>query len=539
MKRVVLVGATGAFGERLARLLAPWPQIELILAARGVERAEARARELGCRAARFDRERPETLRDLRPWAVIDAAGPFQDSALALARATIAAGAHYIDIADGRAFVAGFGATLDAEATSAGVLAVTGASSTPALSNAALDAITADWREIEQVTAAISPGARAPRGVSVVRAILSYVGRPVRVFVGGRWINRPGWSGPRRMVFPGVGRRIVSLCETPDLDVVAARVKRDATFMAGLELAPVHLGLWLLSWPIRLGLVRSLAPAARPLRAMADVIAPLGSDRGGMLVLAQGTGGDGEPRRARWSLAADANAGPTVPVAAAAAVLRGLLDGRIQVRGARACVGVVTLDEIIAELAGLPISTQVEHSAPAAPTLLQRLLGDAFAGLPAPVVAVHERRTARTFTGQGVARGVSGPLQRLARALVGLPEPGRYPGLKVAITPDAGGESWTRDFGPRRFTSHLSTPPELGRFEERIGLLSFRFRPQLRADGFVWRFLSWRLGALPLPACLAPRIRAASFARGGVYRFSVVTAHPWLGVIFAYRGRLDV
>ena len=42
-RRIVLVGATGAFGERLARLLAPWPQVELVLAARGLARAQTLA----------------------------------------------------------------------------------------------------------------------------------------------------------------------------------------------------------------------------------------------------------------------------------------------------------------------------------------------------------------------------------------------------------------------------------------------------------------------------------------------------------------
>ena len=536
-RRVVLVGATGAFGERLARLLAPWPEIELILAARGLERAQALASELGCAAAGFDRDRPETLRELRPWAVIDAAGPFQRSAMLLPQAAIALGAHYIDIADGRDFVAGFAAALDAEARAAGVIAVTGASSTPALSNAALDALTAGWTRLDRVTVAISPGARAPRGLSVVRAILSYVGRPVRVFSGGRWGNEAGWSGLRRVTFPGLGRRLGSLCETPDLDLMAGRVEQEARFLAGLELAPLHVGLWLMSWLVRLRVVRSLEPAARPLRAMADLAAGLGSDRGGMVVLAEGTGGDGAARRARWSLAAQANAGPKVPVAAAAAVLRGLVDGRIEARGAQACVGLVTLDEIVDELAGLPITTRADGGAPEAPTLLQRLLGDATWELPAPVVAVHDRTSRQTFHGRGVARGARGLLARLSRVVIGLPETGRYGDLKVTIAPDAGGEWWTREFGPCRFSSRLRSLSAPGEFEERVGPLSFRFQPVLRKNGFAWRMLSWRLGPLPLPKALGPQVRATSFARDGVYRFSVVTAHPWLGVIFAYSGRL--
>jgi hypothetical protein len=41
----------------------------------------------------------------------------------------------------------------------------------------------------------------------------------------------------------------------------------------------------------------------------------------------------------------------------------------------------------------------------------------------------------------------------------------------------------------------------------------------------------------LPLALAPRVRSRTFARDGLYHFSVVVAHPWLGVVFAYAGRL--
>lgn len=219
------------------------------------------------------------------------------------------------------------------------------------------------------------------------------------------------------------------------------------------------------------------------------------------------------------------------------MLRGLVTGRIEARGAQACVGLVTLDEIVDELAGLPITTRADIGAPDAPTLLQRVLGDAMGGLPAPVVAVHDRRSQQTFRGRGVARGARGLLARLSRAVIGLPETGRYGDLKVTIAPDAGGEWWTRDFGPCRFSSRLQSLAAPGEFEERVGPLSFRFQAVQQANGFSWRMLSWRLGPLPLPKALGPQVRATSFARDWVYRFSVVTAHPWLGVIFAYSGRL--
>ena len=66
--------------------------------------------------------------------LINATGPYQEQDYSLARACIAAGVHYLDLADARAFVTGIG-VLDAEARSAGVLAVSGASTVPGLSGA--------------------------------------------------------------------------------------------------------------------------------------------------------------------------------------------------------------------------------------------------------------------------------------------------------------------------------------------------------------------------------------------------------------------
>ena len=87
---------------------------------------------------------PVALAATGAFAVVDAAGPYQGGDYHLAAAAIAAGLHFIDLADARDYVAGF-ASLDAAARQAGVVALTGASSTPALSNAALDTLTAGWR----------------------------------------------------------------------------------------------------------------------------------------------------------------------------------------------------------------------------------------------------------------------------------------------------------------------------------------------------------------------------------------------------------
>ena len=79
------------------------------------------------------------LADLGVDILINASGPYQWQDYRLARACIAAGVHYIDLADARAFVTGI-AALDAEAKRAGVLVVGGASTVPAISAAVIDEI---------------------------------------------------------------------------------------------------------------------------------------------------------------------------------------------------------------------------------------------------------------------------------------------------------------------------------------------------------------------------------------------------------------
>jgi hypothetical protein len=472
--------------------------------------------------------------------VVDAAGPFQTSDLRLAEAALAAGAHYVDLADGRAFVAAFPDALEPAATASGRWAITGASSTPALSTAALDRLTAGWSRIDAVTTAISPGADAPRGPSVVEAIFSWVGRPVRVFERGVWTSRPGWSGSRLELFPGLGRRWVALAETPDLDVLPRRYgpRYIGRFEAGLELPVAHHGLALLGWARGVGLVRDLAPFAGVLGVLADRLARFGTDRGGMVVEAVGEDTNHETIRARWGLWADAGAGPNTPAAPAAAILRALLDHRLQgPPRAAACIGLLPLEDLLAPLTPFPISTRIDVASPDAEGVFARALGPRLDAVPEVIRRAHDGAP-RTLTGWARGRGAAGGA-RLVRWLQGLPERGRHETL-VEIASDDLGETWTRQFGARRFRSRIARVREDAyAFEETAGPFTFRFHAADYPGGFSWMFEGWRIGPLPLPAAWAPRVRARTFARDGVYRFRVLVAHPWVGVIFGYAGRLSL
>ena len=370
---VLVMGGTGTFGRRLVRGLIAATDLDVVIAGRNLEHATALADEMqtGQRASRARAVRmdvntvaPDQLRHSGAFAVVDAAGPFQGGNYRLAKAAIAAGLHYLDLADARDFVAGF-PHLDAGARNAGVVALTGASSTPALSNAVLDRLTQEWRSIDTVEIAISPGNRAPRGVAVVRSILSYAGRPVRVFHDGRWMSHPGWGMTTRRTIRGIGKRWASLCDTPDLDIVPQRfgVRRSAVFRAGLELPILHLGLFAASLSVRVGILPSLAPFSRTFRTAADLFTPFGTDRGGMVVAATGLALDGEPICSTWTLIAEAGDGPVIPTLPALAAVRALADGRLNRPGAYVCAGVLDLGAIEREFRPYRITSHIETERP--------------------------------------------------------------------------------------------------------------------------------------------------------------------------------
>jgi hypothetical protein len=187
---------------------------------------------------------------------------------------------------------------------------------------------------------------------------------VRVFVDGAWTERPGWGRPLRRMMPGLGPRWLSLCETPDLDLVPARFSPSTTavFRAGLELSVMHWGLYFAGLLVRARLLPSLLPFARPFRWLAERLKSLGSDRGGMVVEAAGLDAVGKPIHVVWSLVAEAGDGPVIPTLPALAVVRTLADGSLSQAGARPCVGVLNLEAIEREFSPYRITTQLTTNA---------------------------------------------------------------------------------------------------------------------------------------------------------------------------------
>lgn len=182
---ILVLGGYGFFGARISRLLIADGH-DVCIAGRNLKEARSCAKELGCRAIRIDRA--GSLDALAGHeVVVDAAGPFHTyggDPYRLARAAITAGVHYLDLSDNADFCAGISA-LDAEARDAGLCVLSGLSSVPALSSAAVRALAGD--DVPAVIdTAILPGNCAPRGLSVMQSILSQAGRPMPIWNSKRW-----------------------------------------------------------------------------------------------------------------------------------------------------------------------------------------------------------------------------------------------------------------------------------------------------------------------------------------------------------------
>jgi hypothetical protein len=544
--RIMVVGAAGVFGSRLVEQLVAAGFSDLILAGREMARAQAllaslRGRGLAPRFQVFDRRWPDAavLRALAPNVLIDAAGPFQGSDFALPESCIAAGVHYIDLADARDFVARI-VTLDDKARAASVVVIAGASSTPALSHAVIDHLTKGWRRIDRVFAAISPGNRVPRGLSLVEAILSYAGKPLAVFREGRWTEARGWSGNETIQIAGIGARPVALCETPDLDLFVARYRPRiaAEFKAGLEHGILHGGMRLLAALAAMGLAPPPRRLARPLRALAVLLERFGSDVGGMLVRVSGRDADDRPCRMSWSLVARSGIGPNVPTLPAVALVESLARGEIAA-GARAAAGVVGYDRILNHLNRLGIETHVTREDLGAPFVFERALGRSWAALPEITRRVHTPDPSIVLEGEATVQGAETAAGRLFAKAFGFPEQAEKVPVRVVIENDGAGERWARHYPTRTMRSTMTAADaSVGTIEERIGPLRFRLRLDGSERGIDLVPVGVAFHGLPLPHWLLPKIAATETAsEDGRHLFDVHVSLRPFGRLVHYRGWL--
>lgn len=364
-KRVLIIGGYGNFGRFIARRLAREPDIAVTIAGRSAESAKALAQALDVDWAVIDVQGhvDAEIARMKPDIVVHTSGPFQGQSYAVAETCIRNGCHYIDLADGRDFVTGI-TRLDDAATAAGVTAVSGASSVPALTSAIVDDNIGAFEVLQTIDSGISTAQRTMRGRATARAVLSYAGISFTTLRRGKMDRVHGWQGLRWRKFPGLGWRPLANCDVPDLALFPQRYPTLETmrFQAGFELSILQISLWALSWLVRVGALPRLDVIAAPLLALARPLDLFGSDRSGFFLEMTGLDKDGRRQRIGFDLVAGSGDGLMIPCLPAVVLALDLASGRLVRRGAMSCMGLVGIESLLNEMKPFDIRWEVTRAA---------------------------------------------------------------------------------------------------------------------------------------------------------------------------------
>jgi hypothetical protein len=360
--RVVVIGGLGNFGARICKRLSLEEGFKIVATSRHAKATPATNVEV----AKLDIDHAglaEQLKALAPDLVIHCAGPFQTQDYRVALAALACGAHYIDLADGREFVAGFVAAVHPTAEGAGRLAITGASTLPALSSAVIDSMRKSLKSLNSIEIFIAPGQQAPRGAATMAAVLGYAGQPLLWRRDGVWRLAHGWQELKAETF-SFGRRLSAACDVPDLVLLPDRYPgvQTVTFRAALEVSVQHIALWTLAAVRRIGIPVPIARFAQDLNRVGNWLDRFGSGTGGMKVRVAGIDLLGHENSREWELVARDNHGPEIPCMAAVILAMKLRQGSDGDKGAKVCIGMISLREFESEFARWNITTQLTESA---------------------------------------------------------------------------------------------------------------------------------------------------------------------------------
>jgi hypothetical protein len=542
MKSILLLGATGMFGRRLADRLMRLQGIRLIVTSRSLARAEALAKKLGvCEALQINMagNLREVLAERKPFAVIDCSGPFQGAGYDVARTCLEAGCHLIDIADARDYLLGFEAALNGLAVQNNAVALSGVSSTPCLSTAVVKDITRGWKRIDTIDMAIAPDGRNDIGSAVAQGTLSYAGKPVNLFRHGGMMTEPGWLHSQNQEFADVGRRRISLAETVDADIMPRMfaVTSRVAFSAGLASRLEHQGLQILAWLRSKGIVKNLVPLAPLLLGVSRFIRRFGNSTGGMRVHVQGLNSEARWTCAEWSLAAKNGEGPYVPILPIIAAVKLLLRGDLPT-GARMATNDIPLSAITDEMRDLAIATKLAVSTPERAIFDAALPQDQVARLPNIIRHFHDTSLSPVWAGRAkIMRGHS-LLSRFAGRIVGLPRAASDATVRVSVERNVDGtERWTRIFDGKAFHSIMNRGPD-DSFWERFGWLNFKLKLRVEDGRLIYPITAARLWGIPVPRVLLPTTDAFETTDDhGRFMFDVRITLPIGGLLVHYRGWL--
>jgi NAD(P)-dependent dehydrogenase (short-subunit alcohol dehydrogenase family) len=548
MKTVLILGATGVFGRRLAANLARERGLKIVLASRQLAKAEALMTELQkdhqqtefVAITLYRSQVADVLASLRPWLVVDASGPFQGLNYDVPKSALAAGCHFIDLADARDYMLGFSAALNDLAKSKGLVALAGASSSPALSSAVVTELTKGWKRVDTIDMAITPDGIGDVGEAVVRGVLSYAGKPVPQFRFGKINDVKGWMRGHTLAVPKLGSRWVAPVETVETDIFARQfnVQSRIAFFAGLQSRLEMFGIALLARCRSTGLFEDMSVFVKPMQAGRKLTRKFAHGNGGMVVKIAGLNALGQWSHATWSLLASEGRGLNVPGLPAVAAVRMMIKDEL-LPGARIAYGEIPLALIEAEFAPHQVTTEHCVVTPQSFIFRNALSPNDMAALPKIIAEFHSPEAFPIWEGEAQIQRSGNLVSRLVGSIIGLPNANARATVKVTVERDVdGNERWTRCFDGKNFHSTMNRGTD-GGFWERFGFLNFKIDLRVENEKLIYPISKARCCGVPIPRFLLPTTNAfETVDEQGRFVFDVLITLPIVGRLVHYRGWLE-
>ena len=551
----LIIGGYGTFGQNIAKLLAGEAGLICIIAGRNIAKAQMTCTELSSGGGgaifeplRLDRTQPLAPQiENTPNIIIDATGPFQAFRGAAAKIVIEYAldhkCHYLDLSDDTEFIRII-ETFNIAAIEAGIIALSGLSSYPALTAAVLDMLKKQVPKPIKLSTSIAPSPQARLGQNVLAAILSAAGRKlIYARKGGEVMQTYGLLGAaRRVIAPPLEKPLKALIfaqvDSPEAVLLDAPSLIEIKNYAGPQ--PV--------WMMRLLIFFSYLARFKlfpPLRIFTKIfhrlhtILTFGEHRSGYFVHIEN-----ETQQADFHLTADGDDGPLIPSMPAAIIVKNLLSGQPMSAGARSGAGAVTFqdyDRIFSQL-------NIEHGSyisrineAASLPVYKQFLKNAFNDLPAEIQSLHDIDTEKIFEGRAdIIRGKN-PLGAIICFMFGFPKAGRNIKAQIRRVPLGDNlELWERRFNGRkmRSTQAAGRGKHTHMIIEKFGPLAVQFAYYKRGDKYYVDTQGWKLFGLPMPKFLCPGGQVYEQGKNGKFHFHVELCVPFIGMVVKYIGWFD-
>ncbi len=486
---ILIIGGYGTFGGRLAEMLSEVETLTLFIAGRSESKAAKFISTLPVGAKKlplaFDRNADvdKQISLLMPDCVVDATGPFQlygDDPYRVVKACIKHNAHYMDLADGVEFVNGI-EQFDAEAEARNLFILSGVSTFPVLTAAAVRQLSQGMETVNEIKGGIAPSPYAGVGLNVLRAIAGYAGKPVHIIRDGHWVKSYALtdSFDYAIAPPGylpLRSRCFSLMDVPDITLLPKLWPNLESMWMGAGPVPgiFHAAFRWLAWLVRLRLLPTLSPLASLFHFVSHTLR-WGEHRGGMFVYVSGKQYNGEMIERSWHLVAEGDDGPYIPSMAIEGIVRRTLSGLRPRAGARACVDDLELADYEALFYRRNIHSGTRERCPesAVHTLYQKTLGSSWHLLPQALKEIHGNQNTLRATGEARVERGKGFMPSLVATLFGFPTAAKKIPVSVSFKSHKNVELWQRTFGNKSFSSTQTFGSTTGLVSRTIRTIYFR------------------------------------------------------------------